>query len=216
MNLYYSDNPIIFYDIFDAVNSTGPIIADTRFFLSSVMRHFKILFILFLSLILSGCRKGAVVSNDQAIFFQFDYVNYSWGYEHYGFFIDAKGNILVYDNPEKWNFPDADYNLSSEQVMENIATCKPSGTKVSEEELKKYAGYINNIASSKVTALKNVAEDAGSSEFICYRYSAENSMYKGSLIKMEGDFTCENLNFYSKKVVVWMEQINKDIQSGLN
>jgi hypothetical protein len=180
------------------------------------MRHFKILFILFLPLILSGCRKGTVVSNDQAIFFQFDYVNYAWGYQHHGFIIDASGNVLVYENPEKWNFPDTDYNLSSEQVMENIAVCKPSGTKVSDEELKKYAGYINNIASSKVTALKNVAEDAGSSEFICYRYSAENSMYKGSLIKMEGDFTCENLNFYSKKVVAWMEQINRNIQSGLN
>lgn len=177
------------------------------------MKLYKILFLILLFPVLAGCRKGNVVSNDQSIFFQYDYVNYSWGYQHNGFIIDSEGNVLVYDNPEKWNFPDPDYNLTSEQVNENIAACNPSGIKISMEELRKYAGYINNIASSKVTALKNVAKDAGSTEFICYQYSGEKSAYKGSLIRMEGDFTCENLNFYSKKVAAWMQDINMNIHS---
>jgi hypothetical protein len=28
---------------------------------------------------------------------------------------------------------------------------------------------------------------------------------------MEGDFTCENLNFYSKKVAAWMREINNSL-----
>ena len=30
----------------------------------------------------------------------------------------------------------------------------------------------------------------------------------GCLIKMEGDFTCENLNFFSKKVSAWLKNIH--------
>ena len=28
---------------------------------------------------------------------------------------------------------------------------------------------------------------------------------------MEGDFTCENLNFYSKKVFMWLKNIYDDL-----
>jgi hypothetical protein len=93
-------------------------------------------------------------------------------------------------------------------VKENIAKCFNSGKKVPAEELRKYAGYIRNISSSKVTALKNVAADEGSIQYICYKFSDKTGMYKGCLIKMEGDFTCENLNFFSKKVSVWLKNIN--------
>lgn len=175
------------------------------------MKSYRILYFLILTLALNGCGKAPLISNDQAIFFQYDYVNYSWGYQHNGFIIDFDGNVLVYENPEKWNFPDTDFILTSEQVSENISACKISGIKIKKEDLQKFTGYINNIASSKVTALKNVAEDAGSGEYICYQYSVNHSSYKGSLIRMEGDFTCENLNFYSKKVADWMKEINNNI-----
>ena len=38
--------------------------------------------------------------------------------------------------------------------------------KIPKAELQKYSNYIKNIASSKVSALKNVADDAGSAEYI--------------------------------------------------
>ena len=76
------------------------------------------------------------------------------------------------------------------------------------EELRKYSGFIPNIVSSKVTAPKNQNADAGSTKFICYQFSESTGTYKGTLIKMEGDITCENLNFYSKKVAAWLREIH--------
>jgi hypothetical protein len=162
-------------------------------------------------LFITGCKKNYVISDKQAVLFQFEYVNYAWGYQHNGFVIDNEGNVLTYINPEDWNFPDKDFCLSENQVAENIISCIQSGKKISKEELQKYTNYIKNIASSKVTALKNEGADAGSSEFICYQFSESNGTYKGYLIKLEGDFTCENLNFYSKKVVAWMRDIGNSI-----
>ena len=168
----------------------------------------KIILIALTVLFITGCKKNYVISNKQAILFQFDYVNYAWGYQHNGYFIDNGGNVMTYSNPEDWNFPDNDLNISESQVAENLAKCKQSGKKIPKEELQKYSNYIENIASSKVTALKIVSADAGSSEFICYQFSESSGIYKGYLIKMEGDFNCENLNFYSKKVAAWMRDIN--------
>jgi hypothetical protein len=159
----------------------------------------------------TGCKKNVVLNNKQAMLFQVDYVNYAWGYQHSGLIIDNEGNIMTYKNPENWNFPDKDLNLSQSLARANIGSCKLTGNKVPPEELKKYAGYIKNITLSKVTAPKNVAADAGSTEYICYQYSDSAAMYKGTIIKMEGDFTCENLNFFSKKVSAWLKSINDSI-----
>jgi hypothetical protein len=171
----------------------------------------QIILMTFLVLFFTGCKKNFTISDKQVILFQLDYVNYAWGYQHNGYMIDKDGDILTYNNPENWNFPDNDFSLTEHQVLENIASCTQSGKRILKEELQKYSNYINNIASTKITALKNVAADAGSLEYICYQYSENSGMYKGSLIKKEGDFTCENLNFYSKKVASWMRGINNSL-----
>ena len=171
----------------------------------------KLILITLLVLFITGCKKNYVISDKQSILFQLEYVNYAWGYHHNGFIIDDKGNVLTYSNPENWIFPDNDFNISEDQVAENIGKCIQTSKKIPKEELQKYTNYIKNIASSKVTAMKNVAADAGSSEYFCYQYSETSVNYKGYLIKMEGDFTCENLNFYSKKVATWMKDINNNI-----
>ena len=171
----------------------------------------KILFFILLTSVITCCKKGAVISEKQSILYQVDYVNYAWGYQHSGFYIDNGGNVLTYKNPQDWNFLDINFSLSESLVQENMKHCIVSGKKIPTEELNKYANYIKNISSSKITALKNVAADAGSLEYICYLYSEKNGTYKGYIIKREGDFTCENLNFFSKKVTLWLKNINDTI-----
>jgi hypothetical protein len=171
-----------------------------------------IIIVLLIAYTFSGCKKNVVIDEKQAILFQVDYVNYAWGYKHNGFLVDNQGNILTYKNPQVWNFPDKDFNLSESQVRDNIGNCLNNGKKIPNEELKKYANHIKNISSSKVTALKNVSADAGSIEYICYQFSEKTGIYKGTLIKMEGDFTCENLNFFTKKVTTWLKNINDTLE----
>ena len=171
----------------------------------------KIFLITLLLLILTGCKKNYIISGKQEVLFQLEYINYTWGYQHNGLIIDTEGKVLTYDNPEDWNFPDNNFNLNKSQVVENMSKCMLTGKIIPKEELQKYSNYIKNIALSKVTALKNVAADAGTLEFICYQFSESSQTYKGYIIKMEGDFTCENLNFYTKKVAAWMRDINNSL-----
>jgi hypothetical protein len=166
------------------------------------------IFVIFLvALTFADCKKNIGISNRQAILFEYQHINYALNYQHYGFIIDNEGKVLAYKNPEAWNFPDRELRISDSQVADNLALCTATGVTIPKADLEKYSAYIKNLASSKVSALKNVAEDAGSSQYICYQYSESTGMYKGTIIKMEGDFTCENLNFFSRKVTDWMKNI---------
>jgi hypothetical protein len=172
------------------------------------MRFVIVLAFIFISLAaVESCRKGNSLSDDQKILFQYSYVNYALGINNQGFIVDNEGNILLYNQPGKWNFPDKNLNLTQAQVAENLSYCTSSGRKVTDAELQKYAGYINNLAASKVTAKKTVAADMGTFNYQCYSYSSGSSLYKAVTIKTLGDFECENLNFYTKKVVEWMNEM---------
>jgi hypothetical protein len=91
----------------------------------------KTFFILIAVLLISGCKKNIVINDKQAILFQVDYINYAWGYQHTGFIIDNEGNILTYNNPQNWIFPDKDLSLSESQVRSNLESCVKTGKKVS-------------------------------------------------------------------------------------
>jgi len=161
--------------------------------------------------IFTGCNKDLGLSDKQLLLFQYEYINYAWGYQHSGFYIDNKGNILTYTNPGDWNFSDAGMVITPARILQNLEKCSFSNKSISPGELARYSKHIESIASSKVTAPKNAGADAGSIRFICYRYDEESDIYRGYLIKMDGDFTCENLNFYAKKVSSWMNDIHRDL-----
>ncbi|HOB84177.1 MAG TPA: hypothetical protein PK521_09420 [Bacteroidales bacterium] len=167
----------------------------------------KILILLLVLVSLAGCRKNFTLSDDQEVLFQYEYRNHAWGKQHSGYFIDKKGNILIYNNPEEWNNPDNDLMIYQDKLHENLDRCTISDKIIPLYELEKFTRHIPNISSSKVSAVRNTGADMGSHKFICYKFDETFHVYKGYLIKMEGDNTCENLNFYSKKIVSWMKEI---------
>jgi hypothetical protein len=161
--------------------------------------------------ILSGCSKNNPPAEKPAILFQLEYINHAWGYQHAGYIIDGDGNILRYKNPEAWNFPSVDSCLTPEEVSDNMARCTSTGKRVPPEELFKYSRLIKNLSLSEVSAVKNVMSDAGSTEYLCFRYSEKLGKYRRYIIKKEGNSTCENLNFFSKRVSSWMKNLNDSL-----
>ena len=171
----------------------------------------KISFILLIASAFTGCKKNDNISDKQVVLFQYEYINHAWDYQHYGYFIDNDGNVITFNNPEDWNFPDNDYTINQDRLLENLSKCSVSEKIIPIDEIQKFSKYIENIAASKVSALKNVGADIGSYTYICYQFDEESLTYKGHIIKMEGDNTCENLNFFSKKVISWMKEITVDL-----
>lgn len=164
-------------------------------------------------ILFATCRKLHVVSEGQKVLFQYDYINYSTDYQHNGFFIDNAGNVLTYNKPDKWNFPDHTETLTQQEIEENLSSCTPAGFRIPETELQKFVNYINNLAASKVSArrTRTRSSKAGIASFYCFQYSENEAEYKVVTVKSEGEVECENLNFYSKRVVEWMKDINSTL-----
>ncbi|HEX2921916.1 MAG TPA: hypothetical protein VHO50_12210 [Bacteroidales bacterium] len=170
-----------------------------------MLRIFKTLLLLFFILI-AGCKKSYITTTEQEILFQMDVICYEPDFNHYGYIIDAKGNILSYNNPEGWHFPNSNLNITSDQIAENINRCKLAG-RLPKDEIKKFSSYIENISSTKLSGLKKQYKEKRTVQYFCYKYSESTLVYKGYIIKTEGNYAGENLNFYSKKVVSWMKDI---------
>lgn len=197
-------------EIIFKVCQNGPIF-DKKSMISSAMKrvpYFKLFIVFLIIMSVAACRKNYSLNEKQVILFQFDHLNNAMGYQHNGFYIDNEGNVLAYSNPEEWQFPDETLSIDEDCVAENLSKCTHSGIIIQKEVLEKYSGHIQNIASSKVTAAKNSGADIGKIQYICYMYEEHAHSYKGALIKMDGDFTKENLNFYSKKIAMWLKDIN--------
>ena len=176
------------------------------------MRQIKIiLFVAIITALTSGCRTKTDTDSKQEILFQMEYRSYSPTLNHRGYIIDGDGNVLVYNNPDTWYYPDKDLRIAAGLVGQDIAECHSSGIKISKEELSKYSSLINNLAESKVSAVKTLPEETGTTQYICYEYIENSGIYQGTVIKMEGDIRCENLNFFTKKVVDWMKDIHDSL-----
>ncbi len=171
----------------------------------------KFLSVITLLIVLSSCQKTYVVSKSQDILFQYEYINTTGTYSHWGIFVDARGNVLSYDLPEKWNFPRDDQTITQKELLENVALCKSTGLKIPAEVLQKHINSIDNIASSKVSSPKRTSSESGTAYYFCYQYSENSSTYKRTIIKTEGNLKSENLNFYSKKIVSWMNEIRRTV-----
>ncbi len=154
-----------------------------------------------------GCKKSYIVSEEQKIFFQYEYINFTDEIQHHGIIIDNEGNVLAYDKPEKWNFPGNDNILTGAEVEENLSFCLTTGRQIPLNELQKYVNFIDNISASKISAPRLKSSSMGSHFYYCFQYSEINDTYKAVIIKQEGDIECENLNFYSKKIVEWIKGI---------
>lgn len=169
----------------------------------------QILILCFTVLFFAGCRKS-FFPVEQKVYFQSEYINYAWGYQHSGFFVDVEGNVLVYDKPEGWNFHDENMILTADQLIANLGKCSFSGVSIPVNELQRYASYIPNIASSKLTSPRQEGADMGTFQITCYQLM-DNGKYKAHLISQEGDFTRENLNFYSKRTAAWIKEIGSSL-----
>ncbi len=137
------------------MNQIGPIFDDNFNNRIEMLVNLRKLFLLsILILFIPGCKKDTSISERQSVLFQFEYINYAWGYQHQGFIIDNKGNVLTYNNPEGWNFPDNNLNITEIQFNENLDKCRLTDKKIPQEIILKYSAYIKQYCFEQSNSIK--------------------------------------------------------------
>ena len=173
------------------------------------------------SVLFVSCTKDKVtIPSSQKILFGCFFINYAWGYNHQGFFIDNEGKIMNFSqignhNDVSWNFPDEYGNISESALMENLQKTTINETKIDKNTLKLYSDKIYSVEDDDFTEYQAMY-DAGASICVCYHYDENTGMYKQVLLSQEGDWVKTNNNEYAKQISDWLSSINLKLISNEN
>ena len=170
--------------------------------------NLKIIYYIGLSfLTLSSCE---IITNtpidQQAVYFEYEYINYAWGFQHNGWIIDEEGNVRSFKLPEDWQYPDSSGMISEAALLYNIKQTDSIIAVVDSTELDKYTALITGARDGRISVRENTAADAGSASLHAYLYDEEKDAYLKIFLASSGDWSSENESYNARKLVKWLKE----------
>lgn len=178
------------------------------------MKIKTILYLVLAPILLFGsCQKSELnIKPDQIAYFEFEYVNYAWGYTHTGWIIDNLGEILGYKLPDQWVFPDSAGYISEIDLALNLSfTNSAYKYQISTAELSQKINLIPDAAKGKLSTPKYAMADAGGWAFYCYVWDSGKNKYRRILLDLKGDSEQFNKSSAARALVSWLEKVQKDL-----
>lgn len=170
--------------------------------------------ILVVTVSLSGClKKNCGCDPDKKrqppVLFQYEYVNYAWGYRHHGFLIDVDGNVNGFRQPEKWIFPDSSGLMSESELEYNLAQCDTVCGKADTDDLEHKYNKIAEIRLGKIVNHGLVMADAGTGVLSAWYWNDGAGKFEQVFLVSNGDVFKENIHHDVQPVVDWLKKIGE-------
>lgn len=149
-----------------------------------------------------------IIYDKKQVLFQYQYINYAWVYQRYGFYIDASAKVWSFDKPQTWNELNSDTKLIEEsKLSQNLSKCSVGSLIVDSTQLLKYAKLINSAAKGTLSTPVSVMADAGIHKYVAYQYNSQSKTYNEILIYQWGDLEIINLSEEAKEIKLWLESL---------
>lgn len=160
-----------------------------------------------------GCIKDSeeVINTDQEVFFQVTYINYAFGKQASGFFIDKTGAVKTYQGEAKWDSEALKGQLSDLQMKENLALATITKKQLMLDELKKYTQTISNISTDKFSKRISGGADRGSFMYYAYTFNSAENIYKAVKLAEDGDWVSNNEDANAQIIVDWLKDIQENV-----
>ncbi|OGC96482.1 MAG: hypothetical protein A2W25_14950 [candidate division Zixibacteria bacterium RBG_16_53_22] len=150
------------------------------------------------------------------VLFQQSFVNYAWGYQNRGWFIDRDGYMKAYHvagQGEQWHRaletgPDSGY-IAQAGLEENYARSDRVIFRIPRNELNEKYGLISRAADGPYSPRARSAYDAGAVMFCAYLLDKDRGMYRQVLLSLSGDFSQFNENPDSQELEKWLMGLNR-------
>ena len=179
-----------------------------------ILKNQTILYLIPVSLFLLGsCEKSDLqIKPNQVAYFEYEYINYAWGYQHAGWIIDNSGKVLGYNLPDAWTFPDSAGFISETDLEMNLSqTDTVYNHQISTLELDQQINLIPGAAKGKLSEKKSIMADAGGWGYWCYIWDNERDKYKKVLLDQKGDLEQTNLSAEAHILVSWLKQVSEKL-----
>jgi uncharacterized protein YceK len=189
------------------------------------MRKIAILFLVLLSA--AGCStkvhriSETIPPTKQLILFQYSYINYAWGYQNRGWFINNHGLAKAYRvrDREAWHDPstsgpDSGY-ISSAALFSDSAQAGHTFFEYSHFMLSGMIPHITGAVGGPFSEVTRSAYDAGQMKYSCYYWDDAKGMYKDVLLSLSGDLTQTNLSPDADTLLEWLQGLDLIYQDSL-
>lgn len=152
----------------------------------------------------SSCENDEVELNNGVAFFQHEYHNSAWGFQHSGWFIDREGNVRFYNLPIGWNEPDSEGYLTEEELQSNLQSADSILYKVPFIHLTQMVDLIDDIDESRLHQQDSHTYDAGAAGLYFYYHDVESDRFKRVLIWSRGDFMQTNVDPDATNLIAYL------------
>lgn len=143
---------------------------------------------------------------EQPVYFEYEYINFAWGYQHNGWIIDRDGNVRAWDQQEDWRKPDSTGYIGAADLEFNISLTDSVIAVVDSADLMDHVELISGAKNGYITEPRNTACDAGSSTVYAYYYDEDADGYLKVFLGSSGDFSSANTSDEARKLVAWLKK----------
>jgi len=140
-------------------------------------------------------------------YFQVEYVNYAWGFQHSGFTITPAGEIYSFNKPAAWVFA-TEGKLSAADLKKNIAASVKADTLVNSSDLEYYRKLVLPASLGKLSQPVTQGADIGGYSYrVFIPDSADSSPnFREVYLSKDGDIEQHNLSPEAAVIVVWLKK----------
>lgn len=143
------------------------------------------------------------------VLFQYEYINYAWGFRHNGFFLDQDGRIVSFKQPEKWIFPDSTGLLTKADLQYNLAQCDSVFGRVNQRELDNNYDKIQDVRLGTILDNGLIMADAGTGVMSAWYWNDKLRSYENVFLMSNGDRSRVNTHPDVKGIVEFLKQAGK-------
>lgn len=144
----------------------------------------------------------------QKVFFEVSYLNYAWGYQLRGFYIDYQGNVYKYNHSdERWETARSD-TITEAELLEKYSHEKELIAKIPCDTLLQKCNMIQAASEGELSEKIHRCYDAGALSYLAYTYHAKNKEYTPVLLYLAGDVAQKNLSEAAQLLFDWLKAVD--------
>jgi hypothetical protein len=134
------------------------------------------------------------------------YINFAWGFQHTGVYIDGAGRIYRFSAPKPVDGDTADRTEAAMEAKYGTSTVVGS---VDRKTLLSMYKLIPAAAGGRQSPNVHVAYDAGSFVSACFVFDPATKRYREVELEVKGDFERHNLAAEARVLAAWLLSIEQ-------
>lgn len=136
------------------------------------------------------------------------YINFAWGFQLRGIFVDRDGRVYRFDNSGTRPSLASGPEFSEAELAAKYGERTTLVRTVPREQLDEMTRLIPAAAKGRLSDRTSPARDSGSLASLCYVFDATRGSYRKVELDVKGDWEYHNLAPEARRLAAWLESLD--------